>query len=316
MLAPALPLAAREIMPPRLQPGDRVGLVEPAGFTDGPERREQVGHTIRGMGLEPVWGAHVGERFGYLAGTDRDRAADINAMYADPDIRAVFAVRGGWGCARLLPYLDWQVIRAHPKLLVGYSDITALHLAFAARAGFPTIHAPNAANSWPQQSWESFWRLAFAGSAPTFNQGDKAITTITPGTARGRLVGGNLSVLAAMVGTPWLPSFDGAILFLEDVGEAEYRIDRMLSQLKLAGLLDRLAGVIFGKCRGCTAGVPDYIGFTLPDLFQQYFAPLGVPAFSGANIGHVYDQLSVPVSAEVEIDADSGSIRLLAPITA
>lgn len=300
--------------PPRLAPGDTVGIIEPAGFSDGPERLERVAHTIRGMGLVPKFGAHVTERYGYLAGTDEARAEDLVAMYADPQVRAVFASRGGWGSARILPHVDWGVIRANPKLLIGYSDITALHCAFAARAGFATIHAPNAGNSWPQQSWESFWRLAFAGQAPALDQGPRAITTITPGTARGRLLGGNLSVLSALVGTPWLPDFTGAILFLEDVGEAEYRIDRMLSQLQLSGILGRLGGVIFGQCRGCTAGVPDYIGFSIPQVLEQYFAPLGIPAFHGANIGHVYDQLSLPVGAEVEIDAGKGVIRLMQPV--
>jgi len=201
--------------------------------------------------------------------------------------------------------------------------VTALHLAFAARAGFPSIHGPNAANSWRQTSWESLWRLAFAGEAPVFGPpeepdppapGRLRFTTLRPGKARGRLLGGNLSVLSALAGTPWLPDFDGAILFLEDVGEAEYRIDRMLSQLALAGILGKVAGVVFGQCTRCTAGVPDYIGFTVPQLLEQYLAPLGVPAFGGANIGHVADQLSLPVGVTVEIDADSGTIRVLEPV--
>lgn len=322
---PTGPMAAPSIRrPARLRPGDTVGLIEPAGFSDGPVQLEAVKYTIEGMGLVPRLGAHVAARHGYLAGTDEQRAADINAMFADEGVRAVFAIRGGWGCARLLPFLDWDVIRAHPKLLVGYSDVTALHLAFAARAGFPSIHAPNAANRWAEISWESFWRLAFAGDRPVLGQPEVPavdatqerwrIATIRPGTARGRLLGGNLSVLTALVGTPWLPDFDGAILFLEEVGEAEYRIDRMLSQLALAGVLGKVAGVVFGQCTRCTASVPDYIGFTVPQLLEQYFAPLGVPVFGGANIGHVQNQLSLPVGAEVEIDAGAGTIRVLEPV--
>lgn len=318
-------LAGSAPRPPRLRIGDSVGLIEPAGFSDGPFEIEAVKSTIAGMGLIPRTGPHVGSRYGYLAGTDEDRAADINAMFADKSIRAVFAVRGGWGCARLLPYLDWDVIRANPKLLVGFSDITALHLAFAAHAGFPSIHAPNAANSWQATSWESFWRLTFAGETPTFlpwavrrDDGEPArpVTTIRPGKARGRLLGGNLSVLAALVGTPWLPDFEGAILFLEDVNEAEYRIDRMLSQLALAGILRKLAGVVFGQCRACTIGVPDYIGFTLPQLLDHHVGSLGIPVFLGANIGHVGDQLSIPVGVQAEMDADAGSLRILEPVVA
>lgn len=312
--------------PARLRPGDTVGLIEPAGFSDGEPQIEAVKFTVEGMGLVPKVGRHVGNRYGYLAGTDEDRAADINAMFADQTVRAVFAVRGGWGCARLLPFLDWDTIRANPKLLIGFSDVTALHLAFADRAGFATIHAPNLASSWQRISWESLWRLAFAGDTPTFAppgltdpdpvaQDRWRTAAIRPGKASGRLLGGNLSVLSALVGTPWLPDFDGAILFLEDVGEAEYRIDRMLSQLALAGVLGKVAGVVFGQCSRCSAGVPGYIGFSIPQILEQYFGRLGVPAFRGANIGHVANQLSLPVGARVEIDADAGSIRLLEAVT-
>lgn len=320
-------LARSPGMPPRLRPGDTVGLIEPASFSDGPVQVEAAKNMIAGMGLVPKVGRHVANRYGYLAGTDQDRAADINGMFADDAVRAIFAVRGGWGSARVLPFLDWETIIARPKLLVGSSDITALHLALAAKAGFPSIHGPNAAYSWNEISWNSFWRLAFAGEAPVFLPPDLGdmdpldserwrITTIRPGKASGRLIGGNLSVLAALVGTPWLPDFSGAILFLEDVGEAQYRVDRMLSQLALAGLLQKLSGVVFGQCTRCSSAVPGYTGFTIPQLLDQYLAPLGIPAFYGANIGHVSNQLSLPVGADVEIDAGTGSIRVLNPIVA
>lgn len=323
-LAPAPAAVPTPGKPPRLRAGDTVGLIEPAGFSDGETQLEAVKYTVAGMGLVPRVAPHVGSRHGYLAGTDEDRAADINAMFADRDVKAIFAVRGGWGCARLLPFLNWDVIRANPKLLIGFSDVTALHLAFAARAGFPSIHAPNAANSWAKMSWESFWRLAFAGETPVFDplQGlDPGLAalerwrpvTVRSGKARGRLIGGNLSVLSALAGTPWLPDFDGAILFLEDVGEAEYRIDRMLNQLALAGILGKVAGVVFGQCTRCTAGVDGYSGFTIPQLLEQYLLPLGVPAFSGANIGHISNQLSLPVGVNAEIDADTATIRILEP---
>ncbi|HEX7873810.1 MAG TPA: LD-carboxypeptidase [Sphingobium sp.] len=328
LLAAPVPLFARTpSKPPRLHPGDTVGLIEPAGFSDGQPQIDAVKATIAGMGLVPKVAPHVLSRFGYLAGSDRDRAADINALFADESVRAIFAVRGGWGCARLLPYLDWDVIRANPKLLIGFSDITALHLAFAARAGFATIHGPNAANSWGRISWDSFWRLAFSGEAPDFLPPDAqamdppaperwTIRTIHPGKASGRLIGGNLSVLCALIGTPWMPDLDGAILFLEEVAEQEYRIDRMLSQLALSGQLQRVAGVIFGQCARCGSAVPGYIGFTVPQLLDQYLAPLGIPAFQGANIGHVANQFSLPVGARVEMDAVTGGIRVLEAIVA
>lgn len=309
-------------MPPRLRRGDTVGLIAPSSSHDDPLRFDAVQSTIRAMGLVPKLGRHVTDRFGYLAGTDQDRASDINAMFADRAVRAVFAIHGGWGSARLLPLLDWRLIRANPKLLVGSSDVTALHLAFAARAGFPTVHAPNASSRWENISWTTLWRLAFNREAPLlgYAEGLDATqdrwrpTTITPGKARGRLLGGNLTIVSTLMGTPWLPDFAGAILFLEDIGEAEYRIDRMLNQLALSGVLRKVAGVIFGQCTRCNANVLDYAGFTVPQILHQHLSPLGVPAFSGANIGHVRNQLSLPVGAEVEMDAGAGTIRLLKPI--
>ena len=327
MALPATPARARErpAKPPRLVPGAKVGLVAPAGFLADRFDLELAREAIAAMGLVPVAGANLFERFGYLAGSDRARAADINAMYADPSIRALFALRGGWGSARILSYLDWRAIRINPKLLIGFSDITALHLAFAARAGFPTIHGPTAASAWSKFSWEHFRELAFEAKLPLLTnppgdddrlvQRENRTRTITPGKASGRLLGGNLTVLAHLVGTPWLPDFSGALLFLEDVDEAEYRIDRMLTQLGQAGILRRLAGVVFGQCTNCRGSGPSYGGFTLTDILDQHLKPLGVPAYQGALFGHVDDQFSLPVGCRAEIDAAAGTIRLLeAPV--
>ena len=309
------------VKPPRLRPGDMVGLIEPAGFTDDAFDLGLVMETIRAMGLVPKPAAHLAQRHGYLAGRDADRAADVNAMFADRQVKAVFAVRGGWGCARILPFLDFATIRANPKLLVGFSDITALHLAFAAKAGFTTIHGPNAASSWGKFSWDAFRAVAFDGATPTFAspvgvedrlvQRTGRIRTFGPGKATGRLIGGNLTVLAALMGTPWLPDFTGAILFVEDIGEQPYRIDRMLTQLALAGVLGRLAGVMFGQCTDCGPSGASYGGFTLSEVLQQHLAPLGIPAFQGAPFGHVANQISLPVGIRAEMDADAGTIRLL-----
>jgi muramoyltetrapeptide carboxypeptidase len=306
--------------PPRLREGDRVGLVQPAGFTDDPFDLGAVEDTIRAMGLVPRPARHLGERYGYLAGSDAARAADVNAMYADPEIKAVFAVRGGWGCARILPYLDFQTIRANPKLLIGFSDITALHLAFASQAHVATIHGPNASSAWGKASWEPFRALAFDGAMPLYRNPvaneDRLVQrawrtrAIRGGKARGRLLGGNLSVLSALVGTAYLPDFDGALLFLEDTSEGEYRIDRMLTQLALAGVLRKLSGVVFGQCTNCRSPGPAYGGFTLSEVLQQHFEPLGIPAFQGAMFGHIADQFSLPVGIEAEIDADAGTIQI------
>jgi len=319
--------AAAVRKPPRLKAGDTVGLVAPATYSADRFGLELIEETIAAMGLKPRRGAHVMDRAGYLAGEDRARAADVNAMFADPQIKAVFAVRGGWGCARILPYLDWDVIGAHPKLLVGYSDITALHMAFAAKAGFATVHGPVGASAWTKMSWDSFHAVAFEGATPTWRnppgdedrlvQREGRTRTFRGGKARGRLLGGNLTVLTALMGTPYLPDFTGAILFLEDVDEAEYRIDRMLTQLALGGVLGRLAGVVFGQCTDCVSkGGSSANGLTLSQVLEQHLAPLGVPAFEGLEFGHVDDQFSLPEGVMAEIDADAGTLRLLEPAVA
>ena len=319
---PAAPQAAQK--PPRLRPGDTVGLIEPAGFTVDRFDLDAILDTVRAMGLVPKPAPHVMKRYGYLAGTDKDRAADVNAMFADRDVRAIFAVRGGWGSARTLPYLDFATIRANPKLLVGLSDITALHLALAAKTGCPSIHGPNLSNSWGPLSWDSFKRLVFDAETPTWRspegredrlvQRSGRVRTFGGGKASGRLIGGNLAVLTAMVGTPYMPDMTGAILFLEEIDEAEYRIDRMLTQLALSGVLGKVAGVVFGQCTNCgTDGSPG-IGFSLSEILDNHLKPLGVPAFQGALFGHIANQFSLPVGIPAEIDADAGTIRILEPV--
>lgn len=324
--APTTNPPATWVKPPRLRAGDTVGLIEPAGFTDDTFDLEPVKQNIIAMGLKPKPSRHLTDRYGYLAGKDADRAADVNDMYADPDVKAIFAVRGGWGCARILPYLDFARIRANPKLLIGYSDITALHLAFAARAGFTTIHGPVASSGWNRFSWDYFRAVAFDGATPTFTnpvgtedrlvQRIGSIRTFGAGKATGRLLGGNLTVLAALMGTPWMPDFTGAILFIEDIGEQPYRIDRMLTQLALGGVLGKLAGVVFGQCTDCGPAGASYGGFTLSEVLDQHLRPLGIPVFQGAQFGHVASQFSLPVGAMAEMDADAGTIRLLEPAVA
>ncbi len=325
LASPALPTSAAETRkPPRLRKGDVLGLVAPAGFVADRFGLEEIQDTVRAMGLEPRPSPHLLDREGYLAGTDRDRANDLMTMFADDSVRGIMAVRGGWGAARILPHLDFAKIARKPKLFAGFSDNTALHLAFAARVGVASIHGPNASASWPTSAWQSFHALAFEGAVPTYTvpappsgflgrRGDR-VRTFRGGTARGRLLGGNLTVLSALAGTPYLPDFTGAILFLEETNEAEYRVDRMLTQLALAGVLDKVAGVVFGQCTDCRNPDGGYANFTIYEVLDRQFSRLRVPAFQGARIGHIAAQVSIPVGVMAEIDADVGTIRMLEPV--
>ncbi len=308
--------------PPRLKAGDTIGLISPASPLGDHFDMDLVLENIRAMGLKPKLGQHALDRSGYFAGDDTARAADLNAMFADKDVKGVFAVRGGWGCARILPHIDWDVVRANPKLLLGYSDITALHMSFAAKAGFGTVHGPNAGGRWGKLSWENFRAIAFDGAMPTFRnpvadedrlvQRKGRTRTLRGGKASGRLLGGNLTVLTGLVGTPYLPDFTGAILFIEDVGEAEYRVDRMMTQLDQGGVLGKVSGVVFGQCTDCVVMDADDLGkFTLSEVLEHHLKPLGVPVFQGLEFGHIDDQFSLPVGVKAEIDADAGTLKLL-----
>jgi muramoyltetrapeptide carboxypeptidase len=286
---------------------------------------EQGRLLIEALGLRPKLGAHLSKRYGYLAGSDSERAADLNAAFADPEVKGIFAIRGGWGCARLLPHLDYDAARRHPKVLLGYSDVTALLLALHARAGLVTFHGPVGLSAWTAFTLGHARSVLFEGGTPTFANilvDDGRLVpenwrtrTLTPGVARGRLLGGNLTVLSHLVGTPYLPDWDGALLFLEDINEDIYRMDRMFTHLALAGVLRRVAGVVFGTCSECEPG-SGYGALTLEQVLADHVAALGVPAYSGAMIGHMDDQFTLPLGALAELDAGAGTLRLLAPAVA
>ena len=308
------------VKPARLKPGDTVGLVLPSFVQWDPVSIDILLDSLKALGLNARLGKHVYDRLGYFAGRDEDRAADLNAMFADPGVNAIHCIRGGWGAARLLPLLDWAAIAKHPKILIGYSDITALLLAIVAKTGLITFHGPLGASSWNAFNVEWMKRVLWNGEAVSFanlRQVDDALVqvknrtrTLVPGKARGRLLGGNLSVLAALVGSGYLPDFRESILFLEDVEEAPYRLDRMLTQLKLAGILGQVKGVAWGTCEGCSPG-EGFGSLTVPDVLEDHFKPLGVPVYSGAMIGHVDRQFTLPLGVQVELDADAGTITML-----
>jgi muramoyltetrapeptide carboxypeptidase len=315
-------LPAAPVLPPRLRPGDLVGLVNPAGATWNPVDIDVVRETFEALGLRVRVGEHVLDRYGYLAGRDEDRAADLNRMFRDPEVRGIVCVRGGWGCARILPMLDYDAVARDPKVLLGYSDVTALHAALHARTGLVTFHGPVGIATWNRFNVEWLRQVVFEGEAVTFRNDDSfnpdatlvqrenRTRLIRPGTARGRLLGGNLTVLSAIVGSEYLPDFTGCVLFLEDVGEAPYRVDRMMTQLALAGILDRAEAVVFGTCSDCGPG-SGFGSLTLDDILVERLEPLGIPAWHGAQIGHIDRQFTLPVGVEVEVDAEAGTIRML-----
>lgn len=316
------PAPARRLPPP-LDPGDTVALVSPSSATDEPFDLQLAREAMEALGLRVKLAPHLASRHGHLAGTDAERVGDLNAMFVDREVKAIVCARGGSGAARLLPLLDYGLIARNPKILLGYSDITALHCAIHARTGLVTFHGPIGIGSWNRFNADQFRRLFFQRELMEYRnpveESDELVprknrtVTIRGGRARGELVGGNLAVLSALAGSPYLPDFTGRILFLEDVSEAPYRIDRMLSTLRLAGVLERIAGFVFGRCTDCEPG-PGYGSLTLAQILDDYIRPLGIPAYRGAQIGHIREQFIVPVGGRVEMDADAGTFRLLEPV--
>jgi muramoyltetrapeptide carboxypeptidase len=306
------------VRPPRLSKGDTVGLINPCSVPLAADDLSEVRARLESLGLRLKEGPSILQP----RETAIARAADVNALFADDGIKALLPMRGGWGCARLLQHLDYALIARHPKILIGYSDVAALLLGINARTGLVTFHGPMGNSAWGPFTVDHLQRILFAGEAATLcgsadgsDAGPPSETrfrTIRPGTARGRLVGGNLTVLASMVGSTYLGGADDVILFLEEVREPISEVDRMLTQLELAGILGRVRGFIFGQCTSCTAPEMDH-RLTLDGVLDDHVRALGIPAWRGAPIGHVERQLTVPIGLPVEMDASRGTIRLLEP---
>ncbi|MFC8425599.1 LD-carboxypeptidase [Streptomyces sp. NPDC057236] len=298
--------------PARLAPGARVAVVAPSGPV--PEERLQAGlDVLRGWDLDPVAGRHVLDRhdgFGYLAGGDADRAADLQSAWCDPAVDAVICARGGYGVQRMVDLLDWEAMRAAgPKVFVGFSDITALHEAFAVRLGLVTLHGPMAAGIDFVKSARAQEHLRATLLAPeTVRTIRSDGTALVPGRARGTTLGGCLSLLAADLGTPHArPSARGGLLCLEDVGEETYRLDRYLTQLLRAGWLDGVSGLLLGSWAGCEP----YDGVWA--LLADRLGGLGVPVAEQFGFGHCADALTVPFGVAAELDADAGTLTLDEP---
>jgi muramoyltetrapeptide carboxypeptidase len=297
------------LIPPRLAPGDTIGLAAPASSTTQPERIDEIIAHLVGQGFGVKAGANLRRRTGYLAGSDAERAADLNTLFTDPEVKAIFALRGGYGSCRLLPLLDYAAIRANPKPFLGYSDITALHHALLVQAGLVTYHGPNANEAF-QPGNEAALRRALIDPVresclfPRETGAGNAIRCEVPGRARGRLLGGNMTCLLRLIGTPYAPDFTGAILFLEDIGEKAYRIDGMFTHLRLAGVLDQIAGLVLGRFDHTDVEEQARIA----TLLHEEAARIAKPCLSHAPIGHFPEQTVVPIGTQAELDADAGRL--------
>ncbi|CAN5812857.1 LD-carboxypeptidase [soil metagenome] len=294
-------------LPPPLAAGARVALIAPSGPLLSSSAIDIALEQARSFGWDPVVGEHATGRDGYMAGDDVSRLHDLNAALRDDAIDGIWCLRGGYGAMRLLPLLDVGAMRRRPRVLIGYSDITALHAAIGGATKVVTYHGPHAGTRLSPFSRASLEQAVVAqrescGHAP-------GARTLRPGRAEGRLVGGNLALLASLSGTPFAPDYTDAILVLEDIGEPTYRIDRMLRQLALGGALDRVAGIAFGSFTdGTEQG--DASSRALDDVLGEAAELAGVPAIAGIPVGHIDDQWTLPLGAMAELDADRCSLHV------
>ncbi|HEX2925020.1 MAG TPA: LD-carboxypeptidase [Ruminiclostridium sp.] len=305
-----------EMLKPRaLKGGASIGIVAPSGPVRGAGELENCIAVLEKQGFSVTAGKSCSSKYGYLAGSDEIRAADINNMFRDSSIDAILCLRGGYGTPRILDMIDYDAVRDNPKLFVGYSDITGLHTVFNKICGLVTFHGPTLAYE-IERGLDSFSRESFIKAVTSTdplgelkNPAGEEIGCLVPGRAEGRLAGGNLSLIAAAIGTPYEIDTKGKLLFLEDVGEATYRVDRMLTQLRLAGKFEDCAGIILGDFRDCNVEYEDY-GLTLSQVFNDIIAASGKPAIYNFRSGHCSPKITLPLGVQAVLDAHKCSLTV------
>ncbi|MGI6731060.1 MAG: S66 peptidase family protein [Anaerovoracaceae bacterium] len=304
------------IKPKCLKKGDKVALLAPSSPVDE-EKLELSIESVRFIGLEPVLYPSCTMKHGYLAGQDFARAMDLNAAFADDKIKGIFCLRGGYGLMRILSMLDYKVIKKNPKLLLGYSDITALHTVLNKLCKLVTLHSPMPTRGWNTLDplslkclTDNIFASEAMGAAPSVP--DEPIETIYPGQAEGLITGGNLSLLAGTLGSSYEINTKGKILFIEDVDEKNYRIDKGLTALALAGKFEDCAGIILGTWANCgDPDVPPEDNLTLTEIFNEVVRPFKKPTINNFRAGHIYPQISFPMGVRTRLDATNKTVTFL-----
>ncbi len=307
------------IKPKALKLGDTIGIIAPASPTTD-ERVIKAQERLIQMGFKVKMGKSPYERYGYLSGTDVVRAEDINTMFKDKEVDGIICIRGGYGTPRILQLLDYQAIKDNPKIFVGYSDITALHIAFTQIAGLVTYHGPMVASDmigdFSDFSKDNLFR-AIMNTEPMgkiSNPEGEEITTINGGIAEGTIIGGNLSLIADTIGTPYEIDVKGKILFIEEVGEEPYNIDRMLNQLRLSGKLQEANGIILGDFNDCESKKHDE-NLTLEQVINDQIKPIGKPTIYNLQAGHCNPMVTLPLGVKARLDADKKELIILESCT-
>jgi muramoyltetrapeptide carboxypeptidase len=304
-----------------LKPGDTVALVSPSSYVFDLWSIETAASRLESLGLKTKVSRNARARHGYMAGTARERVDDLHEAFTDRSVAAVVCLGGGYGTERLLDSLDYGLIRRNPKVLLGYSDITGLHLAISKKAGLVTFHGPMATSALPAWTLDYFRRAVFSSepigeltNPPETDSLSPAFPrhTVAAGAARGPIAGGNLTLISTTMGTPYEIETKGKILFLEDTGEAPYRVDRMLTQLKLAGKFADCAGVVWGTCSDCTTAHSGFeINLSISDLVDEILGDIGKPVLAGLLFGHTKEKVTLPIGVEAEMDASAKRVAIV-----
>lgn len=300
------------IKPRRLQVGDTVGVVAPASWPDRTKALRAV-ELLKRWGLNVQYGQSLSRRHGYLAGTDPERADELHQMFVDEQVKAIFCVCGGYGSPRIAERLDYSLIRANPKIFWGYSDITFLHVSIVQHAGLLTVHGPMLSSDLGQESAhpqtkQTFQQL-FNPTPFAYTEEISPLKCLVPGKAEGALIGGNLSLLVSTLGTPYEVDTRGKLLFIEEVDEEPYRVDRMLNQLRMAGKFADAAGILICNFQNCVPGKRKE-SLTLEEVIEDHVVTAGKPTVSGFMIGHCSPNFALPVGIEASLDADQKTLLL------
>lgn len=306
----------KRIKPPALKKGDVIGIVSPASSPDDFSRIDKGVAYLESLGYRVKLGKHIYRRNGYLSANDDERAEDLNEMFSDPQVRAIICVRGGYGTPRILDKINYSAIRKNPKIFVGYSDITALQLAIFKKTGLITFSGPMLAvdiySDFDPYAEEFFWRILTSKSdkIQIKNPDDKDISVLSHGKSTGILLGGNLSLLASVIGTKFQPDFSNSVLVVEDIGEEPYRIDRYFSQLKNSGVLSKIKACVLGQFTDCAPKEPEK-SLTLEQIFQDYLGNLKIPVIANLSYGHIPKKITLPIGAKIRIDTKRKMIAIV-----
>lgn len=313
-------ICTKTIKPRRLKLGDTLGVIAPSSALSE-ERIQKALKNLTDLGFKLKVGKNISAQNGYLAGTDQQRLDDLHEAFSDKEVDAIWCIRGGYGATRILPYVDYDLIKKNPKIFIGYSDITALLIAIYQKTGLITFHGPVGTSDYTPYTKPNALNILM-NPIPQYviNHAEENLknesnlfkpAVITPGKCRGKLIGGNLSLLSAMDGTPYaLKDLKGKILFLEDIDERPYRVDRMLTQMLQAHNFKQLAGIALGVFEGCNPK-PTENSWSLMECFKDRLGNLGIPVMYGLSFGHITDQFTLPLGIEAELNTEGGVMTFL-----